>query len=34
MSKKLKVAIKFINNVTCKYPDTKTYIEKNLKKKT
>ena len=34
MSKKPKVKIKFIENVDCKYPDTKIYIEENLKEKT
>ena len=34
MNKKLNVTIKVIENVDCKYPDTKIYIEENLKKKT
>ena len=34
MNKKLKVTIKFINNVACNYPDTKIYIEENLKEST
>ena len=33
MNKKLKVTIKVIHNVACKYPDTKIYIEENLKEK-
>ena len=27
MNKKLKVTMKYIENVNCKYPDTKIYIE-------
>ena len=34
MNKKLNVTMKCINNTDCKYPDTKIYIEENLKKKT
>ena len=34
MNKKLKVTIKVIGNVDCKYLDTKIYIEENLKEKT
>ena len=30
MNKKLKITIKFVDNVACKYPDTKIYIEENL----
>ena len=33
MNKKLKLKIKFIDNIDCKYPDTKIYIEQNLKEK-
>ena len=31
MNKKLKVTLKALENVACKYPDTKDYIEENLK---
>ena len=31
MDKKLKVMLKALDNVACKYPDTKDYIEENLK---
>ena len=31
MNKKLKITLKVLENVSCKYPDTKDYIEKNLK---
>ena len=31
MNKKLKVTLKVLDNVACKYPDTKNYIEENLK---
>ena len=34
MSKKLKVTLKVLDNVACKYPDTKNYIEENLKERT
>ena len=34
MSKKLKVTLKVLDNVACKYPDKKNYIEENLKEKT
>ena len=34
MSKKLKVMLKVLDNVACKYLDTKNYIEENLKEKT
>ena len=34
MNKKLKLTMKFIDNVDCKYPDTNIYIEENLKGKT
>ena len=34
MNKKLKLMIKFINNVACKYLDSKVYIEENLKENT
>ena len=34
MKKKLNVTMKCFNNTDCKYPDTKIYIEENLKKKT
>ena len=34
MNKKLKVTIEFTDNVACKYPDTKFYIEENLKERT
>ena len=34
MNKKLNVTIEFIENFDCKYPDTKIYIEENLKEKT
>ena len=33
MNKKFKVKIKVIDNVACKYRDTKIYIEENLKEK-
>ena len=29
-----KVTIEFTDNVACKYPDTKFYIEENLKERT
>ena len=31
MNKKLKEALKVLHNVACKCPDTKDYIEENLK---
>ena len=31
MNKKLKVTIKIIDNVVCKYTDSKIYMEQNLK---
>ena len=31
MNKKLKVTLKVFDNVACKYPDTKDYIEEDLK---
>ena len=34
MNKNLKVTIKVIDHIPCKYPDTKTYIEENLTEKT
>ena len=34
MNKKLNVTIEFLENVDCKYLDTKTYIGENLKEKT
>ena len=34
MNKKLKVITKIIDNVACKYLDTKIYFEQNLKEKT
>ena len=34
MNKKLKVTLRVVDNVTSKYPDTKNYIEENLKEKT
>ena len=34
MNKKLNVTIKVLENVDRKYPDTKIYIEENLKEKT
>ena len=34
MNKKLNVATKVLENVDCKYLDTKIYIEENLKEKT
>ena len=34
MNKKLKVTNKFIEDVDCKYPDTKIYIKETLKEKT
>ena len=34
MSKKLKAMFKIVDNVASKYLDTKSYIEKNLEKKT
>ena len=34
MNKKLKVTIKVIDNVCCKYPDTKIYIEEYAREKT
>ena len=33
MIKKLNVTIKFLENVDCKYTDTKIYFEENLKEK-
>ena len=33
MNRKLNVTTKVPANVDCKYPDTKTYSEENLKKK-
>ena len=34
MNKKLNVTLKVLDNVACKYLDTKIYIEENLKEKT
>ena len=34
MNKKLKVTVKDLKNVDCKYPDTKIYIKESLKSKT
>ena len=34
MNKKLKVTLQVLDNVASKYPDTKIYIEDNLKEKT
>ena len=34
MNTKSKVTIRFIDNVACKYLDTKIYIEENPKEKT
>ena len=34
MNQKLKISIKFTDNVTCKYANTKIYIEGNMKEKT
>ena len=34
MSKKLKITLKVLDSVACKYLDTKIYIEENLKEKT
>ena len=34
MNKKLKVTLKVIANIACKYSDTKIYIKENLKEKT
>ena len=34
MNKKLRVTLKVLDSVACKYPDTKIYIEENLKEKT
>ena len=34
MNKKLKVTLKFIDNVACKNPDSKFYIKENLNEKT
>ena len=31
MNKKLKVTLKVLDNVASKYPDTKNYIEENIK---
>ena len=33
MSKKLKLTLKVLDNIACQCPDTKIYIEKNLKEK-
>ena len=34
MNKKLKVTLKVLDNVACKYPNTKIYIEETLKENT
>ena len=34
MNKNLNVTIKVLENVDCKYPDAKIYIEEDLKEKT
>ena len=34
MNKKVKVTINFTDNIDCICPDTKIYIEENLKEKT
>ena len=34
MNKNLSVTIKVLENVDCKYPDAKIYIEEDLKEKT
>ena len=34
IQKKLKIAIRFIDNVACENLDTKIYIEENLKEET
>ena len=34
MNKRLQVTLKVIDNVLCKYVDTKNYIEENLREKT